>query len=74
LYKENNIMTPSNWAGLIVSIIAIATAFAASIRWLVKHYLYELKPNSGASLKDSVIRLEEKVEILYQILISKDRN
>jgi hypothetical protein len=67
-------MTPSNWAGLIVSIIAIVTAFAASIRWLVKHYLYELKPNSGASLKDSVIRLEEKVEILYQILISKDRN
>ena len=49
-------MTPSNWAGLIVSIIAIVTAFAASIRWLVKHYLYELKPNSGASLKDSVIR------------------
>jgi len=67
-------MTPSNWAGLIVSIIAIITAFAASIRWLVKHYLYELKPNSGASLKDSVIRLEEKVEILYQILISKGKD
>jgi len=67
-------MTPSNWAGLIVSIIAIITAFATTVRWLVKHYLYELKPNSGASLKDSVIRLEEKVEILYQILINKDRN
>jgi hypothetical protein len=67
-------MTTANWAGLIVSVIAIVTAFAGSIRWLVKHYLYELKPNSGASLKDSVIRLEEKVEILYQILISKDRN
>jgi hypothetical protein len=66
-------MTTANWAGLIVSVIAIVTAFAGSIRWLVKHYLYELKPNSGASLKDSVIRLEEKVEILYQILISKDR-
>jgi hypothetical protein len=38
---------------------------------LVKHYLNELKPNSGSSLKDSVIRLEEKVEILYQILIQK---
>jgi len=62
-------MTTANWAGLIVSVIAIVTAFAGSIRWLVKHYLYELKPNSGASLKDSVIRLEEKVEILYQILI-----
>jgi len=66
-------MTAANWAGLIVSVIAIVTAFAGSIRWLVKHYLYELKPNSGASLKDSVIRLEEKVEILYQILISKDK-
>jgi len=62
-------MTAANWAGLIVSIIAVVSAFAGSVRWLVKHYLYELKPNSGTSLKDSVIRLEEKVEILYQILI-----
>ncbi len=66
-------MTAANWAGLIVSIIAVVSAFAGSVRWLVKHYLYELKPNSGSSLKDSVIRLEEKVEILYQILIKKDR-
>ena len=67
-------MTSANWAGLIVSVIAIVSAFAGSVRWLVKHYLYELKPNSGASLKDSVIRLEEKVEILYQILIKKGSN
>lgn len=66
-------MTTYNWASLIVAIIAIVTAFAGSVRWLVKHYLYELKPNSGTSLKDSVIRLEEKVEILYQILIKKDK-
>jgi hypothetical protein len=64
-------MTAANWAGLIVSIVVIVSAFAGSVRWLVKHYLYELKPNSGASLKDSVIRLEEKVEILYQILIQR---
>jgi len=66
-------MTTANWAGLIVSVIAIVSAFAGSVRWLVKHYLYELKPNSGSSLKDSVIRLEEKVEILYQILIQKGK-
>ena len=64
-------MTYANWASLIVAITAIVTAFAGSVRWLVKHYLYELKPNSGSSLKDSVIRLEEKVEILYQIMIQK---
>jgi hypothetical protein len=66
-------MTTANWAGLIVSVIAIVSAFAGSVRWLVKHYLYELKPNSGSSLKDSVVRLEEKVEILYQILIQKGK-
>ena len=66
-------MTAANWAGLIVSIVAIVSAFAGSVRWLVKHYLYELKPNSGSSLKDSVIRLEEKVEILYQIMIQKGK-
>jgi hypothetical protein len=64
-------MSFSNWASLAVAIIAIVTAFAGSVRWLVKHYLYELKPNSGSSLKDSVIRLEEKVEILYQMMIQK---
>jgi hypothetical protein len=67
-------MTAANWAGLIVSVIAIVSAFAGSVRWLVKHYLYELKPNSGSSLKDSVIRLEEKVEVLYQIMIQRGKN
>jgi hypothetical protein len=67
-------MTAANWAGLIVSVIAIVSAFAGSVRWLVKHYLYELKPNSGASLKDSVIRLEEKVEILYQMMLQRGNN
>jgi hypothetical protein len=67
-------MTAANWAGLIVSIIAIVSAFAGSVRRLVKHYLYELKPNSGSSLKDSVIRLEEKVEILYQMMLQRGKN
>ena len=67
-------MTASNWAGLIVAIIAMVSAFAGSVRWLVKHYLYELKPNSGSSLKDSVVRLEEKVEILYQMMLHKGRD
>ncbi len=62
-------MTAANWAGLIVSLIAIVSAFAGSVRWLVKHYLYELKPNSGSSLKDSVTRLEHKVEMLHELVI-----
>ena len=67
-------MSAASWAGLIVSVIAIVTAFAGAVRWLVKHYLYELKPNGGSSVKDSVIRLEEKVEILYQMMLQRGRN
>ena len=66
-------MTPANWAGLIVSIIAIVTAFAGAVRWLVKHYLYELKPNSGSSMRDSVDRLERQVEEIYRILLDRSK-
>jgi hypothetical protein len=65
-------MEPYQWAALIVSIISIATAFLAIIRWLVKHYLYELRPNGGDSIKDQVNRLENKVDNLYQILIKRN--
>jgi hypothetical protein len=64
-------MSPTDWAGLIVSIIAIASAFLATIRWLVKHYLNELRPNGGSSLKDSVTRLETQVQQIMTILMEK---
>lgn len=67
-------MTAVDWAALTVSVVTIAGAFVGGVRWLVKHYLYELKPNSGTSMKDSVIRLEEKVEILYQMMLNKGRD
>ena len=64
-------MSPADWAGLIVSIIAIATAFLTMVRWLVKHYLNELKPNGGSSMKDSINRLERQVEQIMTILMEK---
>jgi hypothetical protein len=64
-------MTPANWAGLIVSIIAIISAFTGSVRWLVKHYLNELKPNGGSSLKDAVNRLEAQMDIVLDLLAKK---
>ena len=64
-------MTAANWAGLIVSIIAIVSAFAGVVRWLVKHYLYELKPNSGSSMRDSINRLEAQMQIVLEIVKNK---
>jgi hypothetical protein len=66
-------MTPTNWASLIVAGIAIATAFAGTIRWMVKHYLYELRPNGGGSLKDQVNRLERRVDEVIDMLIDGRR-
>jgi hypothetical protein len=62
-------MTFTNWASLIVAIIAIITAFAGAVRWLVKHFLYELRPNGGGSLKDQVNRLERRVDEIIDMLI-----
>ena len=62
-------MTVTQWLGLAISVCTLVAAFAGAVRWLVKHYLYELKPNSGSSLKDSVTRLEQKVEMLHELVI-----
>lgn len=71
-------MSPMNWASLIVSILAIASAFFGSIRWLVKHYLNELKPNGGSSLRDeqnrqgdTIKRLESRVDEIYRLLVNR---
>jgi len=64
-------MTPADWAALAVSITTLLGALAIGVRHLVKHYLSELKPNGGSSLKDAVSRLERQVEEIYSILINK---
>lgn len=61
-------MTPTDWAGLAVSILTLVAGFAALVRWLVKHYLAELKPNGGGSIKDKVNSLEEKVDLLTDLV------
>ena len=64
-------MTPANWAGLIVSIIAIVSGFAGAVRWLVKHYLNELKPNGGSSMRDEITRLSAQMQIVLDLLAKK---
>lgn len=64
-------MTAVDWAALILSVTTIAAAFAGGVRWLVKHYLYELKPNGGGSVKDQVNRLESRVDDIYRILFER---
>jgi len=39
---------------------------------MVKHYLSELKPNSGSSLKDAVNRLESRIDDLYVMIAERN--
>ena len=55
-------MTIQDWASLIVAILTIVSSIGLSIKWMVKHYLSELKPNSGSSMKDQINRLELAVQ------------
>ena len=67
-------MTIQDWAALAVSVLTIVAVVAGSIKWLVKHYLSELKPNSGSSLKDQVNRLESALdEQRVDSIMSRDR-
>jgi uncharacterized protein YciW len=51
--------------------MTIIAGAATGVRWLVKHYLAELKPNGGGSVKDQVNRLEERVDQIYLLLCEK---
>jgi hypothetical protein len=64
-------MSPQDWAAFVLTIASLVGSVAIMVRWMVKHYLVELKPNSGSSLKDSVNRLETRVDELYTLLIEK---
>jgi len=64
-------MTAQDYATLTVAIMTIFGGFTAGVRWLVKHYLNELKPNGGSSLKDSVKRLEDRIDDLYKLIAGK---
>jgi hypothetical protein len=66
-------MSIEQYAGLIVSAITIAVAFVGAIRFLVKHYLSELKTNGGSSLKDQVNRLESRVDEIFMILVESNK-
>jgi hypothetical protein len=64
-------MTAQDYATLVVAVMTIFGGFVTAVRWLVKHYLNELKPNGGSSIKDSVKRLEDRIDDLYKLIAGK---
>jgi hypothetical protein len=63
-------MSPTEWAGFGAGVCAVLTGGLVGLRFLVKGWLNELRPNGGSSMKDQLTRLEQRVDDLF-ILISK---
>lgn len=63
-------MSPNEWVAFGVGVCSIAGALLLALRWVIKSFLSELKPNSGSSMKDQITRLEQRVDELFT-LISK---
>jgi hypothetical protein len=47
---------------IVIAIGTVVSSAALGVRWLVKHYLQELKTNGGSSIKDQVNRLESRMD------------
>ena len=71
-------MNASDWAGLAVAITTLLGSLSVAVRFLTKHYLSELKPNGGSSLRDeqnrqgeTIKRLETRVDSIYELLLER---
>jgi len=61
-------MSAQDFAAIAVAIITVLGGVAAYFQFMIKHYLSELKPNGGSSLKDQVNRLEARVDTIIDLL------
>jgi hypothetical protein len=61
-------VSPNDWVGIGVGVCAILTSLLVGLRWVIKSYLSELKSNGGSSMRDSIDRLEKRVDDLFLIM------
>ena len=61
-------MSATDLAAWIVGVVTVLGALASYTQFMIKHYLSELKPNGGSSLKDQVNRLETRVDTIIELL------
>jgi hypothetical protein len=61
-------MSATDLAAWAVAVVTILGALASYTQFMIKHYLSELKPNGGGSIKDQVNRLETRVDTIIDLL------
>jgi hypothetical protein len=64
-------MTPTEWVGFGAGVIAVLSGGLIGLRFIVKGWLNELRPNGGQSMKDQLTRLEQRVDDLYSLIVKR---
>lgn len=65
-------MSIGEWTAVVGLVIVVITAIYSSMKFMVKSIMRELTPNAGASLKDQVSRIEERLnELILALAIKK---
>jgi hypothetical protein len=64
-------MSPTEWAGFGAGVCAVLTSLLVGLRFLIKGWLNELRPNGGSSMKDQLTRLEQRVDDLYSLIVKR---
>jgi hypothetical protein len=71
-------MTALEWAGFAAGITTTLIGLLAGLRWLVKGWLNELRPNGGSSMKDDLTALRKetthlsnRIDELFIVISSK---
>lgn len=60
-------MSIADWATTISGFLAVLLAAGGALRWLIKHYLSELKKNGGGSVKDRTDLIPKVMDMLNDI-------
>jgi len=64
-------MSLGDWIAVIAVAFTALGGVTGIVQFLVKHYLAELRPNGGNSVKDQITRLEARVDDIYKIILNK---
>jgi hypothetical protein len=64
-------MSVGDWIAVVAVSLTALGGITGIVQFLVKHYLAELRPNSGSSMKDQITRLEQRVDDIYKIILNK---
>jgi hypothetical protein len=64
-------MSVQDITAIAVAVVTLLGGAIAMMKFMIKHYLSELKPNGGSSVSDRITRVEDRVDDIYRLLCER---